>query len=440
LWHVITYDDFSHTENNPETKKFETVLFDKQTGDLKKRLATNNETKMVIYNALPCNSQVKDNKIDLLFQQYEKFVIPEEESIDNAFASFNIIVTCLKALDEGYSSNNYVRKFLRALHPKWRAKFTTIEESKDLTSLSLDELIEDLKVQEVRIKKDSKIVKGKREQSISLVLKAKKESSNEEILTFSVVKTNKCGDPNHLIRECLKPPRNKNQRDFVGGSLSDMGEEEEKKTKDEMDALSTCLIAQESNEICLGSDLEPNKWIKDNGCTNHVTSNQKLFSTYKAYNEEPKNLSEALKDESWVVAMQEELNQFTVNDVWELVPNPKSMTVIGTKLEDPKPMKTPMSSDTKVMKDEEGESVDNTKYRGMIGSTHLGLWYLEGSCIETIVYADSDHAGDYVDRKSTSGICTFMRYCLTTWFSKKQTALAISTTEAEYVSTEKAGQ
>nr|GEZ59544.1 copia protein [Tanacetum cinerariifolium] len=46
---------------------------------------------------------------------------------------------------------------------------------------------------------------------------------------------------------------------------------------------------------------------------------------------EPKNISEALKDESWVVAMQEELNQFTVKDVWELVPNPKSVTIIGTK-------------------------------------------------------------------------------------------------------------
>ncbi|GJZ25788.1 hypothetical protein Tco_0570041 [Tanacetum coccineum] len=45
----------------------------------------------------------------------------------------------------------------------------------------------------------------------------------------------------------------------------------------------------------------------------------------------PKNINEALKDESWIIAMQEELNQFTANDVWELVPNPKSMTVIGTK-------------------------------------------------------------------------------------------------------------
>ncbi|GJT79946.1 retrovirus-related pol polyprotein from transposon TNT 1-94 [Tanacetum coccineum] len=109
-------------------------------------------------------------------------------------------------------------------------------------------------------------------------------------------------------------------------------------------------------------------------------------------------------------------------------------------LEDSKPMKTPMSSDTKLMKDEECESVDSTKYRGMIGTTHLGLWYPKGTDIETVVYADSDHAGDYVDQKSTSSIWTFVGCCLNSWFSKKQTALAISTAEAEYVSAEKACQ
>jgi hypothetical protein len=152
-------------------------------------------------------------------------------------------------------------------------------------------------------------------------------------------------------------------------------------------------------------------------------------------------------------------------------------------LEDSKPIKTPMSMETKLTKDEESESVDSTKYRGMIGSllyltasrpdimfsvclcarfqedpktthleavkrifryikgtTHLGLWYPKGTGIDTIMYADSDHAGDYVDRKSTSGICTFVGHCLTSWFFKKQTALAISTTEAEYVSAGKACQ
>ncbi|GJZ32658.1 retrovirus-related pol polyprotein from transposon TNT 1-94 [Tanacetum coccineum] len=46
---------------------------------------------------------------------------------------------------------------------------------------------------------------------------------------------------------------------------------------------------------------------------------------------EPKNVNEAFGDESWIVAMQEELNQFVANDVWELVPQPRNMTIIGTK-------------------------------------------------------------------------------------------------------------
>ncbi|GJR42712.1 zf-CCHC domain-containing protein [Tanacetum coccineum] len=102
--------------------------------------------------------------------------------LTSAFARFNTIITSLKALDEGCSNKNYVRKFLKALHPKWRAKVTAIEESKDLTSLSLDELIGNLKVHEMIINKDSKIVKAKGEMR-SLALKDKNESSDEECLT-----------------------------------------------------------------------------------------------------------------------------------------------------------------------------------------------------------------------------------------------------------------
>ncbi|GJR03598.1 retrovirus-related pol polyprotein from transposon TNT 1-94 [Tanacetum coccineum] len=348
LWHVITNGDFQPIQQNPKTKLDEVIPFEKQSDDLKKKLAKNNEAKMVIYNALPrkeyerifmCNtakeiwktllithqgnSQVKDNKIDLLVQQYEQFVISEDESIDSAFARFNTIITSLKALDEGYSSKNYVRKFLRALHPKWRAKVIAIEESKDLTSLSLDELIGNLKVYEMIIKKDSKIVKAKVERK-SLALKAKKESSDEECSTSgsedeeyamavrdfkkffkrrgrfvrqprndkktfqrsrddkngkSDRKCFRCGDPNHLIGECPKPPKDKNQRAFVGGSWSDSGEEDDEKVNNE-----TCLVAQASSEICLGVDLEPDEWIKDSGCSKHMTGNRKLFSSYKAYN------------------------------------------------------------------------------------------------------------------------------------------------------------
>ncbi|GJX87111.1 hypothetical protein Tco_0339125 [Tanacetum coccineum] len=78
---------------------------------------------------------------------------------------------------------NYVRKFLRALHPKWRAKVTIIEESKDLSSLALDELIGNLKVHEVVMEKDSKIYRGQKERVKSIALKAKKDSSDDDTST-----------------------------------------------------------------------------------------------------------------------------------------------------------------------------------------------------------------------------------------------------------------
>ena len=129
LWYIIIDGDNIATNSKDE--------------DQKKLIAKNNEAKMMLYNALPkkeyeivfmCktakeiwqslivthqgNSQVKDNKIDLLVQQYEQFVIPEDEIIDSAFARFNTIITSLKALDESFCSKNFIRKFLRALHPK----------------------------------------------------------------------------------------------------------------------------------------------------------------------------------------------------------------------------------------------------------------------------------------------------------------------------------
>ncbi|GJX30987.1 putative ribonuclease H-like domain-containing protein [Tanacetum coccineum] len=188
-----------------------------------------------------------------------------------------------------FSSKNCVRKFLRALHPKWRAKVTAIEESKNLTTLSLDELIGNLKVYEEVIKKDSETVKSKREQSRSIALKARKESSDddsstsdsedeeyamavrdfkkffkrrgrfvrqphEERKSFQRNKDDKngkgerkcfkCGDPNHLVGECPKLSRYQNQKAFVGGSWSDSDEDEEEKTNDEK-----CLMAKASNEV-----------------------------------------------------------------------------------------------------------------------------------------------------------------------------------------------
>ncbi|GJR85307.1 hypothetical protein Tco_0209318 [Tanacetum coccineum] len=151
-------------------------------------------------------------------------------------------------------------------------------------------------------KKDSKIVKAKAERK-SLALKVKKESSDEECSTSG--------------------------------------------SEDEEYAMA----------ICLEVDLEPDEWIKNSGFSKHMTGNQKLFSSYKAYNEG---------------------NVIFVSNL--------RGNIIGKE--------APKTSHLEAVK---------RIFRYIKGTTHLGLWYPKGTGIETIVYADSDHAGDYVDRKSTSG-------------------------------------
>ncbi|GJX98615.1 copia protein [Tanacetum coccineum] len=443
--------------------------------------------------------QVKDNKIDILVQHYEQFTIPEEESIDNAFARFNTIITSLKALDEGFSSKNYVRIFLRALHPKWRAKVTAIEESKDLTSLSLDELIGNLKVHEVIIKNDSEMVKGKREQNRSLALKAKKESSDEdsstsdsedeeyamavkefkkflkrrgrfvrqprdEIKSFQRSRNDKngkserkcfrCGDPNHLIKECPKSPRSNNQI-----------------AKDE-----TCLVAQASNEIRLGIYLEPDEWIKDSGCSKHMTGNQKLFSTYKAYNggnvifgsnlrgniigkvkeslnvtfdeTPPPPKTSPLEDDDLVEEEAIEsafLNSFINEEVYVAQPlgfndfaKPNHVYRLKKALYELKQAPKAWYDRLKaflIKHDYTMGMVDNTLFTKkkepnlIIVQIHVDDIIFGSTCQEMC----DDFAKIMHDEFE-------MRCCLTSWFSKKQIALAISTIEADYVSAGKTRQ
>ena len=137
---------------------------------------------------------------------------------------------------------------------------------------------------------------------------------------------------------------------------------------------------------------------------------------------------------------------------------------------------TPMDSEKPLLKDEEGINVDVHTYRSMIGSLmyltssrpdimfsvcacaryqvtpkvshltavkrifkylkgqpRLGLWYSGESPFDLVAYSDSDYAGASLDRKSTTGGCQFLGCRLISWQCKKQTMVATSTTEAEYV-------
>ncbi|GKD83482.1 hypothetical protein Tco_1350321, partial [Tanacetum coccineum] len=142
--------------------------------DQKKKLNKNNKAKMTLYNTLPCKEYERNCKINLLTQEYKKFSISNEETINSGFTRFNAFMTSIKSFDLDYSSKNHIRKFLHALPLKWRAKVTAIEETKDLATLPLDELVGNLKVYEMILENDEVVSKTTTKEKVkSLALKAK---------------------------------------------------------------------------------------------------------------------------------------------------------------------------------------------------------------------------------------------------------------------------
>nr|GFB55261.1 uncharacterized mitochondrial protein AtMg00810-like [Tanacetum cinerariifolium] len=72
-------------------------------------------------------------------------------------------------------------------------------------------------------------------------------------------------------------------------------------------------------------------------------------------------------------------------------------------------------------------------FRYLKGKPTLGLWYPRDYPFELVAYTDSDYAEATQDRKSTTRGCQFLRNRLISWQCKKQTVVATSTTEVEYV-------
>nr|GEY05196.1 hypothetical protein [Tanacetum cinerariifolium] len=244
--------------------------------------------------------------------------------------------------------------------------------------------------------------------------------------------------------------------------------------------------------------------IKDQGGLSQIFDDDFHTCMFACFlsQEEPKRVHQALKDPSWIEAMQEELLQFKMQKVWILVDLPHGKRAIGHTQEegiDYEEVFAPVARieairiflayasfmgfmvyqiDVKstflygtikeevyvcqplgfedpdhpekvykvvkalygkpLLKDPDGEDVDVHIYSLMIGS----LMYLTSSRpdimfadspFDLVAYSDSDYAGAILDKKSTTGGCQFLGCKLISWQCKKQTVVATSSTEAEYV-------
>ncbi|GJX22976.1 putative ribonuclease H-like domain-containing protein [Tanacetum coccineum] len=299
------------------------------------------------------------------------------------------------------------------------------------------------------------------------------------------------------------------------------------------DGIFTTSSYDDEGTVADFTNLEPVIYIQKQRRNNHKDFQHCLFACLLSQNE-PKKISEAPEDESWVDAMQEELLQFKIQKVWILVDLPYGKKAIETKwvyrnkkdergvvvrnkarlvaqghrqedgidydkkswcdeFEALMKSRFQMSSmgeltfflGLQVKQKEDGIFISQDKYvaeilkkfdfasvktastpmrsqkafsqefcacsrfqvtlktshlsavkrifRYLKGKPKLGLWYPRVSSFDLEAYSDSDYAGANLDRKSTTGGCQFLGRRLISWQCKKQTIVATSTTEVEYV-------
>ncbi|GJW27455.1 retrovirus-related pol polyprotein from transposon TNT 1-94 [Tanacetum coccineum] len=280
------------------------------------------------------------------------------------------------------------------------------------------------------MEKDFEIYKGKKERVKSIALKAKKESSDDETSTsgsddeeYAMAVRNfkkffrrkgkfvrqpreekksfrqrdekkgksdrkcfRCGDPNHLIGDCPKPSRNKDQKAFIGGSWSDSENDTEDKTNDE-----TCLMAQSSNEALYGLKQAPKAWhdrlkvflIKHEysmGMVNNTLFTKKskphiiivqIYVDDIIFGSTSQNLCDdfaKIMHDEFEMSMMGELNFFLGLQMKQMEDEIffnqskyiKEM-LKKLRLEDSKPTKTLTSTEIKLTKDDDADSVDSSK-------------------------------------------------------------------------------
>ncbi|GJZ91434.1 hypothetical protein Tco_0663361 [Tanacetum coccineum] len=275
LWHIIVHGNYKPPIQKED--KVEIIPYEKYEESRKKMISKNDEAKMILYNALPK-------------KEYERiFMCP---------------------------------------------KVTAIEESKDLSTLPLDELIGNLKVYEVVLEKDSEISKSKKEKYKSLALKARKVLSEKEASTsnsedeeyamavrdfkkffrrkgkfirqphddkknFRKFKDDKkkkedrrcfkCGDPNHFISDYPKHSYN-DQNAFIVGCWSD-SEDDSKKEE-------ICLMALDNNEVLSDTPYYSSSILDNESWQNEYDKLCKISLRIINKNKQLKAKNEALKKEA----------------------------------------------------------------------------------------------------------------------------------------------
>ncbi|KAK2979096.1 hypothetical protein RJ640_005847 [Escallonia rubra] len=428
-------------------------------------------------------NQVKETKINMLVQQYEAFKMKEHESINEMYSIFTFIINGLKLLGKIYPEKEIVRKVLRSLPKRWEAKLTAIQEANDLNVLKLEELVGSLMTHEITMKiRDEEETTSKKK---NLALKADTshepaESSDDSdpemaLITRRFKKFLASKRDGKIRRNPTNQSHQRNNSDWNVKENSDACYECVTETSEDDDVAQLCFMAKDDHsdkngrlvtfgdnsngkiigkgKIGTGSISIDNVSLVDGLKFNLISISQLIDSGHKVKFEGDQCLISHASAGGTLVGKRDG-NIYTLsfdafdsshevclsaqhNDIWlwhrrlghvhmDLIKKFISKELVRglPKLKFVKDKACPKESHLIAVK---------RIFKYLSGTLNLGLWYPRNSSLDLVGFSDFDYAGCLVDRKSTSGTCQFLGDALVSWHSKKQTSVALSTAEAEYV-------
>ncbi|XP_058004001.1 uncharacterized protein LOC131180666 [Hevea brasiliensis] len=238
-------------------------------------------------------SQVKENKMDSLICQYELFKMKSDETISQMYDRFVQIIEDIKSLRKTFTNEELVKKILRSLPKEWLPKVISLKDSKDLSKVQLDELLENLIDYEMTLKREQVAEPNKAKKNIAFKVFSENSSDDdeefdEEELALVAKRIRKmlfqnkkfipkrnfkkdkgesskrkpliwfeCNNPGHIRTDCpiLKKSFKKFKKKALKATWDESSDSEDEEIGDQVAQM--CFIAMEesSNEVTLNDDF-----------------------------------------------------------------------------------------------------------------------------------------------------------------------------------------
>ncbi|KAF2300982.1 hypothetical protein GH714_018927 [Hevea brasiliensis] len=327
------------------------------------------------------NAKVKRSHLQALRREFETLEMRSSEGVTEYFSRVMTVANKMRLYGEDMQDVKVVEKILRSLTEKFNYVVCSIEESKDIDALTVDELQSSLIVHEQKFQR-----RNGEEQVLKVTSEGGRGRGRGTFRGETCDERDGSSEGEDRVRE-LQQSRERQPPMWMGDYVSGEGlSDDEVHMKYALEVLRRFSM-MESNSV--GSPIVPG---------------------FKISREE----NDDFVDETYYKQLVGSLMYLTTTR-----PDMMFVTCLISRY---------MTKPTKIHLQAAKRAL-----RYLKGTVNYGIHYKKGGDGELLAFTDSDYAGDMEDRKSTSGYVFLMNSSAVSWCSKKQPIVTLSTTEAEFV-------